>query len=161
MVHRFAVDKMLGRLASWLRILGQDATYGAHLSGRTLVRHARTEGRVILTRDRRLSRQHTDVPLLLIASDHFREQVRQVLTAFSINPLEHLFTRCARCNDPVILVPKEEIAGRVPPYVYATQTRFVRCPRCQRIYWPATHAEQVRREIESLSRPPCAHAGRT
>jgi uncharacterized protein with PIN domain len=154
MVHRFAVDKMLGRLATWLRIIGQDATYGAHLSGRTLLRHARTEGRVILTRDRRLSRQRTDVPLLLIASDHFRQQVQQVITAFAIDPLEHLFTRCARCNAPIVPVAKEDVASRVPPYVYATQTRFVRCPRCQRIYWPATHAERVRAEIDALTRHP-------
>jgi uncharacterized protein with PIN domain len=161
MVHRFAVDKMLGRLATWLRIIGQDATYGAHLSGRTLLRHARTEGRVVLTRDRRLSRQRTDIPLLLIASDHFREQLQQVMTAFGIDPLAHRFTRCARCNDPVVPVPKADIAGQVPPYVYATQTHFVQCPCCQRIYWPATHAERVRREIEALSRAPRPHAGAT
>ena len=153
MVHRFAVDKMLGRLATWLRIIGQDATYGAHLSGRTLVRHARAEGRVILTRDRRVSRQRTNVPFVLIASDHFRQQVHQVMTAFAIDPLEHLFTRCARCNDPVVAVPKEDVAGRVPPYVYATQTRFVRCPGCHRIYWPATHAERVRSEIRGFTQP--------
>ncbi len=154
MVHRFAVDKMLGRLATWLRIIGQDATYGAHLSGRTLVRQARTDARVILTRDRRLSQRHAEVPLLLIASDQFRAQVQQVVAAFAIDPLEHLFTRCARCNDPVVPVAKEAIADRVPPYVFATQTHFVRCPRCQRIYWPATHAERVRREVESIVRPP-------
>jgi hypothetical protein len=65
MVHRFAVDKMLGRLATWLRIVGQDATYGAHLSGQTLVRHARAEGRTILTRNLRLRRlrRHHDASL--------------------------------------------------------------------------------------------------
>ncbi|MFN8625603.1 MAG: Mut7-C RNAse domain-containing protein [Candidatus Binatia bacterium] len=153
MVHRFAVDKMLGRLATWLRIIGQDATYGAHLSGRTLLRQARTEGRVILTRDRHLSRRHADVPLLLIASDRFREQVQQVLASFAIDPWAHMFTRCARCNLLVTPVAKDDVAGRVPPYVFATQTRFVRCPHCRRVYWPATHAERVRRELEVLTRP--------
>jgi len=161
MVHRFAVDKMLGRLATWLRIIGQDATYGAHLSGRTLVCHARTEGRVVLTRDRRLSRQRTDVSMMLIASDHFREQVQQVITAYTLDPLAHLFTRCARCNDPVVSVPKETVAGRVPPYVYATQAHFVQCQRCHRIYWPATHVERVRRELEALARPPVPSPSKT
>ena len=36
----FAVDKMLGRLARWLRILGHDVAYGPHLRGRTLERCA-------------------------------------------------------------------------------------------------------------------------
>jgi uncharacterized protein with PIN domain len=150
MIHRFAVDKMLGRLATWLRIIGQDATYGAHLSGEALVRHGRAEGRTLLTRDRRLLRHPTGVPLLFIESDHFRTQLLQVITAFQIDPLAHPFTRCARCNEPVLAVAKAEVADRVPPYVLATQSRFVRCPRCKRIYWPATHYEHVARELAAL-----------
>ena len=62
MIHRFAVDKMLGRLATWLRIIGQDATYGAHLAGQSLLRHARSQGRTVLTRDRRLLQRHSGEP---------------------------------------------------------------------------------------------------
>ena len=150
MIYRFAVDKMLGRLATWLRIIGQDATYGAHLSGQALVRHARAEGRTLLTRDHRFLRQSTGVPLLFIESDHFRAQLRQVIAAFQIDPLAHPFTRCARCNEPVLPAAKAEVADRVPPYVLATQARFVQCPRCKRIYWPATHHEHVAKELAAL-----------
>jgi uncharacterized protein with PIN domain len=150
MIHRFAVDKMLGRLATWLRIVGQDATYGPHLSGQTLVRHARAQGRTILTRNLRLQHEAPGVPLLFIESDHFRDQFRQVITAFQIDPCAHTFTRCARCNEPVVPVGKVEIEDHVPPYVFATQTRFVRCPRCSRIYWPATHHAHVVRELAAL-----------
>ena len=150
MVHRFAVDKMLGRLATWLRIIGQDAAYGAHLSGETLLRQARSEGRVLLSRDRRFIRRRTDVPLLFIEHDHFREQLQQVVSAFGIDPFAEAFTRCARCNEPLAAVPREEITDRVPPYVLATQAHFVRCPRCHRIYWPATHHEHARKELQAL-----------
>ena len=150
MIHRFAVDKMLGRLATWLRIVGQDATYGAHLCGPALVRHARADGRTILTRDLRCLRRPPGVPLLFIQDDHFRDQFRQVMTAFQIDPLAHTFTRCARCNEPVVPAAKVQIQDHVPPYVFATQTRFVQCPRCRRIYWPATHHEHVVRELAAL-----------
>jgi len=50
-IVRFVADKMLGRLARWLRIIGQDVTYGSHLSGYELVRTARRESRLILTRE--------------------------------------------------------------------------------------------------------------
>ena len=123
---QFAVDKMLGRLATWLRILGYDATYGSHLGGRTLVRHARAQERIVLTRDRRLLRERPCPPLLLIASDHFREQLRQVIEAYQLDPFTQLFARCARCNLPLSAISKEEVADRVPPYVAATQTQFVR-----------------------------------
>jgi uncharacterized protein with PIN domain len=38
---RFAADIMLGRLAKWLRIIGEDVIYGRHLTGYGLIRAAR------------------------------------------------------------------------------------------------------------------------
>ena len=57
---KFAADRMLGRLAKWLRIIGQDVIYGRHLSGRGLVRAATQERRVMLTRDRSIRRWNPD-----------------------------------------------------------------------------------------------------
>lgn len=151
MIHRFAVDKMLGRLATWLRIIGQDATYGGHLSGPSILRQARAEGRTVLTRDRQLLRRHVDIPLLFIESDHFRTQLQQVIDTFGTDPSAHIFSRCARCNEPVLPVQRDEVAAAVPPYVLATQTYFVRCPRCRRIYWPATHSARVREQLETFA----------
>jgi len=147
---RFAVDKMLGRLAAWLRLLGQDATYGGHLGGRALVRHARDEQRTILTRDRKLLRERNAPPIVFIDSDHFRDQVAQVVRACGLDPVAHLFHRCLRCNETVVAVPKAAVAGRVPPYVFDTQSDFARCPRCGRIFWPGTHVERVRAELRAM-----------
>ena len=52
---RFAVDAMLGTLAKWLRILGYDAFFDPALDDHQLVRLARAELRVLLTRDRALA----------------------------------------------------------------------------------------------------------
>jgi len=147
---RFAVDKMLGHLATWLRLIGLDATYGAHLSGPTLLHHARAEQRTVLTRDRRARRAPAEVQVLFIESDHFREQLQQVVRTFSIDPFRQVFSRCARCNEAVVSVSKAQVEARVPPYVLSTQERFVRCPRCQRIYWPATHSVRVRDELRRM-----------
>src|SRR5215467_6140599 len=92
-VQRFAVDWMLGRLARWLRILGHDVAYGRHLRDRTLVDCARRERRLILTRDTRLLRDPELPPHLFIASDHFREQLRQVSEAVCVGAAP-LLTRC-------------------------------------------------------------------
>ena len=69
---RFVADKMLGRLARWLRIIGQDVSYGLHLSGYELIRSARRESRLILTRDRGIYKKSPPA-VLLIQSNHFRE----------------------------------------------------------------------------------------
>ena len=148
---KFAADRMLGRLATWLRLIGIDTAYGPQWTGPALARVARAEQRTILTRDRRLQRVTDPPAMLFIASDDFREQLRQVLSAYGIEPLARVLSRCARCNVEVRPVPKTAaLASRVPEYVFATQDRFVACPRCRRIYWPATHAARVRAELEQI-----------
>jgi uncharacterized protein len=144
----FAVDKMLGRLARWLRILGHDVAYGPHLSGRTLVDRARRERRLLLTRDTRLLRDPDLPPYVFVASDHFRQQLRQVADAV---PLGGAFLRrCLDCNRALEPAAREAVASHVPPYVLATQEHFQRCPHCGRIYWPATHRSHMLDELAAL-----------
>jgi uncharacterized protein with PIN domain len=147
---KFAADRMLGRLAKWLRIIGQDVIYGRHLTGYGLIRAARAENRVILTRDRRL-RQKQPPPYILIESDHFREQLRQVITQCRLDPEQKPFSRCLECNTALEPRAKASVEEIVPAYVFATQEQFSACPQCRRIYWPATHRERIAAELRSLS----------
>ncbi|HEX6768384.1 MAG TPA: Mut7-C RNAse domain-containing protein [Candidatus Binatia bacterium] len=139
---RFAADRMLGRLAKWLRILGCDVSYGRHLSGHGLIRAARADGRLILTRDRSLARKHPP-PFLFIESDDYVEQLRQVLRACDLRPGTGLFSRCLVCNSQLQRRAKESVEKLVPPYVFATQERFSWCGRCRKLYWPATHQQKM------------------
>ncbi len=146
---KFAADKMLGRLTRWLRVIGQDVTYGPHLSGYGLIREARREGRLILTRDRGLTRKNPP-DYLLIQSDQFREQLKQVVQTCRLEPFKEAFTRCVECNTVLQPVPKEAVRERVPPYVFSNQERFSFCLRCQRIYWPATHQQKMVEQLKAL-----------
>ena len=120
---KFAADRMLGKLAKWLRIMGQDVIYGQHLSGYGLIHAARAEHRLILTRDRELKRKQPP-DFLFIESDHHREQLRQVIQACGLSPLDKAFTRCLECN--LILQPRSKAAieKAVPAYVFSTQENF-------------------------------------
>src|SRR5205823_1868722 len=104
----------------------------------------------ILTRDRRLLCDPNRPPLLFINSDHFRDQLQQVVATYHLDPFARMFSRCAHCNEPVAPVAKEHVAGHVPEYVYTTQEHFVRCGRCRRIYWPATHCDRVHAELQKM-----------
>jgi len=146
---KFAVDRMLGKLARWLRVIGQDVAYGPHLSGYGLVRMARREGRLILTRDRALARKNPP-DCLLIESDRFRDQLRQVVHEYRLDPLKDVFTRCMECNALLEPAAKESVEGRVPPYVFSTQQKFCFCPSCRRVYWPATHQQKMLEELKAL-----------
>ena len=147
-VAAFAVDKMLGRLARWLRILGHDVAYGPHLSGRTLVERARRERRLLLTRDTRLLRDPHLPPHVFITSDHHREQLRQLA---GVVPLGGGFLgRCLDCNRALETVSRDDVQAAVPAYVFATQERFQRCPHCGHLYWAATHREHMLAELGAL-----------
>ena len=146
---KFVADKMLGRLARWLRIIGQDVDYGSHLSGYGLIRAARREGRLILTRDRGLRRLKPP-SYLLIQSDHFRDQLKQVIRDCGLDPLKYIFTRCVECNTPLEPIAKKSIEKKVPPYVFSTQEKFSLCRCCQRIYWAATHLQKMIDELKTL-----------
>lgn len=145
----FAADYMLGRLAKWLRVIGQDVIYGRHLTGWGLIRAARAEKRLILTRDRSLKKKQPP-PLLFIESDDYREQLRQVIAACGLRPEEKLFSRCLECNTVLKPKEKETVKARVPPYVFSTQERFFSCSTCGRVYWPATHQEKMIAELSRL-----------
>jgi hypothetical protein len=147
---RFVADTMLGRLARWLRVTGQDVKYGPHLSGHGLLREARQSKRWILTRDRKLARRKNLPPLILIRSDTFRDQLREVLDGLGLDPLERAFTRCLECNELLSPLVKKDAEGRVPPYIFATEESFVTCRRCRRIYWPKTHRLKMLEELKTM-----------
>ena len=147
---RFAADRMLGRLAKWLRVLGCDVIYGSHLTGYGLIRAARAEQRLILTRDRRL-KQKQPPEFIFIASDNYRDQLRQVVRECRLEIAGKLFTRCLECNSSLQVRPKEAVKQLVPEYVFATQERFSWCSRCQRVYWPATHQQKMVEELGKIA----------
>jgi uncharacterized protein with PIN domain len=148
---RFLADAMLGRLATWLRVLGYDAEYDRARDA-ALVARARIEGRILLTRDTGLLRRRDLPPHLFIRSDAVRAQLTEVLAALRLPARPAAEPRCLRCN--VLLEPRSRSAveGRVPDFVWASQERFWACPRCQRLYWPGTHRRRMAETLEDLAR---------
>jgi uncharacterized protein len=144
---RFAADRMLARLARWLRLMGADVLFDPALGGAGLLRRARDEGRIVLTRDKRL---RTAPDAIFINSNFFREQLREVLARRPFDPRAHAFTRCSQCNEPLQWVDRNLVARRVPPFVFASHEKFALCPRCDRIYWDATHVSRALAEIQAL-----------
>lgn len=144
-------DAMLGALARWLRVLGLDVAYDPALDDPAIVERAVAEGRVILTRDRRLVLRRLARNHLLIRSEVVDEQVRQVLEELGIRPDPgQVLGRCLRCNELTEPMPAEDARAVVPPWVARTQDEYRACPVCGRIYWSGTHAERMRKRLERM-----------
>jgi len=136
---------MLGKLAQMLRLLGVDTRYDCAISGMAAYRNARSEGRLFLTRNRRLER----LPgVIFIQSDKPNEQVREVEERLVIRRKEEsldsmLLTRCLVCNAVLARVSREEARPAVPFFIYQIHNEFRRCPVCRRVYWPGSHVENM------------------
>lgn len=149
-ILRFFADAMLGKLARWLRTMGYDCEYEAHIDDRALIERAINEDRMILTRDTLLAvRRAARDRVLLIKANGVNEQMREVKDVFKINAAGFL-TRCLRCNLPLEEISKEAAQQSVPAYVRDTQERFSRCHGCGRTYWAGTHISLMREEVDRL-----------
>lgn len=149
---KFILTKELGRLCKWLRILGLDAIYyNEDNQGRLLVEALRGN-RIILTRNARMS-EGRGINILQIHSDMLQEQLRQVTQELKIEPNAALmFTRCTLCNEVLGAIEKDKVQTRVPAYVFQTQTYFLECALCKRIYWHGTHWGNVQETLKGMIR---------
>ena len=109
------------------------------------------QGRILLTRTRRIIAAHPECnPVWIRANDPF-EQMREVLRVLGITARQlSPFSRCLRCNLPIETIGREEARADVPDYVWQTQSGFSRCPRCLRTYWAGTHTARGRERIKML-----------
>jgi len=147
---KFALDRPLGKLAKWLRILGFDALYWRGDEGELLER-ARAEGRVLITKTRRLAEGAEGLKVLFLEEDNPFFQLRRVMEALGLKAESgRVFSRCLRCNTPLQEVSPEEVQGEVPDYVFRTQDRFSRCPSCGKVFWPGSHYERMLELLREL-----------
>ncbi len=95
---RFIADAMLRSLARWLRMLGFDVAYEAHIPDEHLVRRALQQNRTLLTRDRKLPHEWTVPALYLVRADETLAQLREVVETFGLRNALRPFSRCSLCN---------------------------------------------------------------
>ncbi|RJQ47397.1 MAG: hypothetical protein C4538_05110 [Nitrospiraceae bacterium] len=159
---KFIADSMLGRLARWLRLLGYDTLYFPDIQDRLLIRIAREEDRVLLTRDTRLVRMRGLRRYLLLHENDPFGQLKKVITTFDLGThpiffeskkmgcVPRLYSRCSLCNTSLEEVSKEQAKLHVPEYVYQTSDAFKQCPSCGKFYWKGTHPELLRKKLRDI-----------
>ncbi len=144
---------MLGRLARWLRLLGFDVLYYPAIEDRLLIRTAKEDERILLTRDSRLVKRRdfqkkTLRYLLLKENDPF-QQLKIVISEFNLKDFS-IMSRCGVCNGLLTDILKEEIKSLIAEYVYQTSKVFKQCQGCGKIYWDGTHPEKFRKKLSEV-----------
>jgi hypothetical protein len=152
---KFVADHMLGTLAKWLRFLGYDTLYPDCIDDGELVRIARDEKRVLLTRDKEIARRKDGkhVKIILIKDKDVEKQVAEVFSYCGIKPDPGMFlSRCSVCNSPIEPVGQGEAGNRVPAGVFERHDRFWKCPGCGRFYWEGTHWTKIKKIAERTAK---------
>lgn len=144
---RFILDIHLGKLARYLRMLGYDTWYRNDYDDPELARLANQEGRILLTRDRRLLMRSLVSNGYCIRSLDPKKQLIEVLQRFNLNEFPRPLQRCIRCNALLEPVSKDEIEERLEPLTRKYFDEFHICPACKQIYWKGSHYERMQRFI--------------
>lgn len=148
---RFVVDGMLGKLTRWLRLLGHDVKYFINIDDRDLIKIAKKEKRILLTRDFQLYQQAVGKGLDAFYAEGRTEAERlaELSKRFSISlEVDMKTSRCPKCNTVVKPILKERIADKVEKNTLVHYDQFWTCPKCKQVYWQGAHWVKIGKTLE-------------
>ncbi len=152
---KFIVDNNVGKLAKWLRIMGYDTLFFNGSDDSSMIAIALAEDRVILTRDTQIMKRRVvtsgQLKAILIQCDEPERQMSQVIDTLNLWQFKP-FTICLECNQTLVERSKQQVKDRVPPYVFKTQSQYMECPACHRIYWRGTHWQAMTEKLSKFIR---------
>jgi uncharacterized protein with PIN domain len=146
----FILDNHLGQLATYLRMLGFNSLYRNDYQDDELTLVSSQEGRILLTRDRRLLMRKAITLGYCMHQTDPRAQVAEVLRRFKLFSQVKPFQRCLRCNSPLQVVSKQDIIDRLEPLTKIYFNEFRICPACNQIYWKGSHYDHMLKMIAEM-----------
>ena len=162
---RFVTDRMLGKLSTWLRILGHDTVYAADIpfkggneeEDNALAAFAAREARILLTRDKNLAAyaRNQGVQCVQLTTDEVMEQLTELLRHTLTINLEPVPVRCSECNARIRKADASEedllkAKSYVPKHLIGKWDFWI-CERCGRVYWEGSHWRDMRERLKKLT----------
>jgi uncharacterized protein with PIN domain len=151
---KFIVDNNVGKLVKWLRIMGYDTLFFTEEDDGKMVKVALSQNRIVLTKDTQVMKRRVvtsgRLKAILIEDDDPKAQLRQIVSVLNLDYQFKPFSLCLECNQGLLERDRDEVRDLVPPYVFKTQSQYMECPSCHRIYWQGTHWQAMSRELERL-----------
>ncbi|MDD1721043.1 MAG: Mut7-C RNAse domain-containing protein [Euryarchaeota archaeon] len=170
---KFLVDRMLGRLSAWLRILGYDTISANSFSGLSnseedtyMLTRSVCEQRTLLTRDAQLyerAKEKSGVSSLLIKEDNVFQQLKQVREHLVLTfPREPEIMRCSACNGMILPAPTEVVYGsreikllgskgvNIAEFIQRHR-EFYACTSCGKVFWKGSHWHGILQKTRHLN----------
>ncbi|MCS7144116.1 MAG: Mut7-C RNAse domain-containing protein [Archaeoglobaceae archaeon] len=153
---KFICDRMLGKLAVWLRISGYDTLYIGEFTAENeddfLIENFKD--RVLLTKDRRLFSKAKKYgrKVLLIRSNDVAEQMKE-LKEIGVK-FQIVMDRCSVCNNFLRKPTKEEaltvLKEQGLPEDMLERYELWFCENCRKLYWMGGHWVNMVRFLKKI-----------
>ena len=143
---KFLADSMLGKLARWLRMLGQDVAYNVQLDDNELLDTAKKESRVLLSKDLELYQRAIarGADAFFVEGKSESERLAEVAKRYGLELMIDMEkSRCPVCNTKLSATPKEQLSGELQKNTFTYYEKFWKCPNCGQIYWQGAHWRQI------------------
>jgi len=149
---RFVADAHLGKLARHLRLLGFDTLFFNDAGDGRLAEISRSEGRILLTRDRALLMRRELTHGCFVHAVNPEAQLAELFRRLDLFRLADPFTRCLECNGRLLPIEKSRVISSLPERVAEAYDAFWRCDDCRKIYWKGSHYRELTAFIERVAR---------
>lgn len=149
-VPRFILDTHLGKLASYLRMLGFDTIYQNNLEDVRLAEISFREDRIVLSRDLGLLKRKIITRGAFIHSTVPRQQLIEIITRYQLVDKIDPLKRCIQCNGIIEPIPKVRIKLLISEKTLRYYDEFFICSVCNQIYWKGSHYDHMQDFIKQI-----------
>jgi uncharacterized protein with PIN domain len=142
---------MLGKLTRWLRILGHDVNYFRNVDDERLIEIAKSENRILLTRDRKLYKQALihGLDTILVEETDKAGKLANLAGQLSFTlEIDLSISRCPKCNARLHKVSKSEVVDEIPKATSKYYDQFWKCWGCGQVYWQGAHWKKIEKTLQ-------------
>lgn len=147
---RFILDTHLGRLASYLRLMGFDTLYRNDYPDDELAEVSNRENRILLTRDIGLLKRSLVIYGYYVRNTNPRQRLHEIVQRYQL--AEHIqpFSFCMKCNGRLHEVDKKGVITLIGENTASHYEEFHQCDRCEQVYWKGSHYTKMARLIDEV-----------
>lgn len=147
---KFILDVHLGKLAKYLRLLGFDTLFETGYEDDEIVKIAKQQHRIILTRDKGLLKNNSVTHGYWVRNTNPKSQVKEIITRFDLISKALPFSRCLECNGELEKIAKENIVGLLPQKTNQFFHDFAHCTACKKVYWEGSHYKKMKIFVDDI-----------
>lgn len=147
---RFILDTHLGRLASYLRMMGFDTLYRNDYPDDELAEVSNAEQRILLTRDVGLLKRSLVVYGYYVRNTNPRKRLHEIAERYHLIDQVEPFTFCMRCNGHLHPVNKTDVMAQLTEKTATFYDTFHQCSACEQIYWKGSHYVKMEKLLDEV-----------